>query len=204
VGSCVFRSLAERRGTHNESSLWCHPYVTSQGRLRHLNKAVRRRLLIPGVCANSQGSLCGIFADRAWQSLFRVRQFSPRPDNQSVQCTMLAYQRWRNTRLVWSANTISHPLGGSWPFTSVTTLRRTHINWYNSCWKFSWKSYINCIYIVYRFIYIHPYMRSRDSSVGMATGYSSKICYKKEILRSTVSNTGIYCSSDKFGTVYQV
>jgi hypothetical protein len=33
--------------------------------------------------------------------------------------------------------------------------------------------------------------------------YSSKIVYKKEILR-TVSNTSIYCSSDKVGTVYLV
>jgi hypothetical protein len=33
--------------------------------------------------------------------------------------------------------------------------------------------------------------------------YSSKIVDKKEILR-TVSNTGIYCSSDEVGTVYLV
>jgi hypothetical protein len=33
--------------------------------------------------------------------------------------------------------------------------------------------------------------------------YSSKIVDKKDILR-TVSNTGIYCSSDKVGTVYLV
>jgi hypothetical protein len=33
--------------------------------------------------------------------------------------------------------------------------------------------------------------------------YSSKIVDKKEILR-TVSNTGIYCSSDIVGTVYPV
>jgi predicted transport protein len=33
--------------------------------------------------------------------------------------------------------------------------------------------------------------------------YSSKIVDKKEILR-TVSNTGIYCSGDKVGTVYLV
>jgi hypothetical protein len=33
--------------------------------------------------------------------------------------------------------------------------------------------------------------------------YSCKIVDKKEILR-TVSNTGIYCSSDKVGTVYLV
>jgi hypothetical protein len=38
--------------------------------------------------------------------------------------------------------------------------------------------------------------RDRDISL-----YSSKIVDKKEILR-TVSNTGIYCSSDKVGTVY--
>jgi hypothetical protein len=31
--------------------------------------------------------------------------------------------------------------------------------------------------------------------------YSSKTVDKKEILR-TVSNTGIYCSSDRVGTVY--
>jgi hypothetical protein len=33
--------------------------------------------------------------------------------------------------------------------------------------------------------------------------YSSKIIDKKEILRA-ISNTGIYCSSDKVGTVYIV
>jgi hypothetical protein len=38
----------------------------------------------------------------------------------------------------------------------------------------------------------------RDRAVSL---YSSKIVDKKEILR-TVSNAGIYCSSDKVGTVY--
>ena len=37
----------------------------------------------------------------------------------------------------------------------------------------------------------------------MISLYSCKIVDKKEILRS-VSNAGIYCSSDKFGTVYPV
>jgi hypothetical protein len=32
-------------------------------------------------------------------------------------------------------------------------------------------------------------------------GFSSKIVDKKAVLR-TLSNTGIYCSSDKVGTVY--
>jgi hypothetical protein len=40
----------------------------------------------------------------------------------------------------------------------------------------------------------------RDRAISL---YSSKIVDKKEILR-TVSNTGIYCSSDKVGTVYLV
>jgi hypothetical protein len=40
----------------------------------------------------------------------------------------------------------------------------------------------------------------RDRAIAL---YSSKIVDKKEILR-TVSNTGIYCSSDKVGTVYLV
>jgi hypothetical protein len=40
----------------------------------------------------------------------------------------------------------------------------------------------------------------RDTAILL---YSSKTVNKKEILR-TVSNTGIYCSSDKVGTVYLV
>jgi predicted transport protein len=40
----------------------------------------------------------------------------------------------------------------------------------------------------------------RDMLISL---YSSKIVDKKEILRA-VSNTGIYCSSDKVGTVYLV
>jgi hypothetical protein len=38
----------------------------------------------------------------------------------------------------------------------------------------------------------------RDKAISL---YSSKTVDNKEILR-TVSNTGIYCSSDKVGTVY--
>jgi hypothetical protein len=38
----------------------------------------------------------------------------------------------------------------------------------------------------------------RDRAISLCT---SKIVYKKEILR-TVSNTGIYCSSDKVSAVY--
>jgi hypothetical protein len=40
----------------------------------------------------------------------------------------------------------------------------------------------------------------RDTDISL---YSFKIVDKKEILL-TVSNTGIYCSSDKVGTVYLV
>jgi hypothetical protein len=40
----------------------------------------------------------------------------------------------------------------------------------------------------------------RDRAISL---YCSKIVDKKEILR-TVSNTGIYCLSDKVGTVYIV
>jgi hypothetical protein len=52
---------------------------------------------------------------------------------------------------------------------------------------------------------VHIYMCSilngfRDRVILM---YSSKIIHKKEILR-TVSDAGIYCSSDKVGTVYLV
>jgi hypothetical protein len=52
---------------------------------------------------------------------------------------------------------------------------------------------------------MHMYMSPipngfRDRVISL---YSSKIVDKKEILR-TVSNTGIYCSSDKVGTVYIV
>jgi hypothetical protein len=40
----------------------------------------------------------------------------------------------------------------------------------------------------------------RDIAISL---YSPRSVDKKEILR-TVSNTGIYCSSDKVGTVYPV
>jgi hypothetical protein len=40
----------------------------------------------------------------------------------------------------------------------------------------------------------------RDRDISQ---YSSKIVDRKKILNA-VSNTGIYCSSDKVGTVYQV
>jgi hypothetical protein len=40
----------------------------------------------------------------------------------------------------------------------------------------------------------------RDRAISL---YSSKIVDKKEIF-CTVSNTGIYCSSDEVGTVYLV
>jgi hypothetical protein len=54
-------------------------------------------------------------------------------------------------------------------------------------------------------VYIYPYMCPipngfRDSFISL---YGSKIVDKKEILR-TVSNTGIYCSSEKVGIVYLV
>jgi hypothetical protein len=54
---------------------------------------------------------------------------------------------------------------------------------------------------VYIYIYMCPIpngFRDRDISL-----YNSKIVDKKEILR-TVSITGIYCSSDKVGTVYLI
>jgi hypothetical protein len=38
----------------------------------------------------------------------------------------------------------------------------------------------------------------RDTAISL---YSSKIFYKEEVLR-TVSNIGIYCSSDKVGKMY--
>jgi len=42
----------------------------------------------------------------------------------------------------------------------------------------------------------------RDRAIWM---YNRKIVDKKEILRvRTVSNTGIYCSSNRFGTVYNI
>jgi predicted transport protein len=51
------------------------------------------------------------------------------------------------------------------------------------------------------YMYMYPIPNSfRDRVISL---YSSEIVDKKEILR-TVSNTGIYCSSDKDGTVYLV
>jgi hypothetical protein len=51
------------------------------------------------------------------------------------------------------------------------------------------------------YMYVCPIPNGfRDRAISM---YSSKTVAKKEILR-TVSNTAIYCSSDKVGTVYIV
>jgi hypothetical protein len=51
------------------------------------------------------------------------------------------------------------------------------------------------------YMYMCPIPNSfRDRAISL---YSSKIVDEKEILR-TLSNTGIYCSSDKAGTVYLV
>jgi hypothetical protein len=49
-----------------------------------------------------------------------------------------------------------------------------------------------------KYMYMCPIPKGfRDEAISL---YSSKIVDKKEILR-TVSNTGIYCSSDSVGTV---
>jgi hypothetical protein len=78
-----------------------------------------------------------------------------------------------------------------------------------------WKDIANTIYMMFqeeRSIFweviisvMYMYMCSilnvfRDRIIPL---YSSKTVHKKEILR-TVSNTGIYCSSDKVGRVYLV
>jgi hypothetical protein len=52
---------------------------------------------------------------------------------------------------------------------------------------------------VYMYMCLIP-KGSRDRTISL---YSSKTVNKKEILLS-VSNTGIYCSSDKVGTVYLI
>jgi hypothetical protein len=52
-----------------------------------------------------------------------------------------------------------------------------------------------------RYMYTYPIPNGfRNRYISL---YSSKTVVKKEILR-TVSNTGIYCSSDKVSTVYLV
>jgi hypothetical protein len=57
------------------------------------------------------------------------------------------------------------------------------------------------VLVTYLYMYMCPIPNGFwDRAISL---YSSKIVDKKEILR-TVSNTGIYCSSDKLGTVYLV
>jgi hypothetical protein len=52
------------------------------------------------------------------------------------------------------------------------------------------KSVCVCTWVLFRTV----------SEIRATSLYNSKIVYKKEILRSA-SNTGIYCSCDKVGTV---
>jgi hypothetical protein len=64
-----------------------------------------------------------------------------------------------------------------------------------------WEVMVSVILSKKMYIYMCPIPNGfRDRAISL---YSSKIVDKKEILR-TVSNTGIYCSSDKVGTVYLV
>jgi hypothetical protein len=51
-------------------------------------------------------------------------------------------------------------------------------------------------------VYVHVSYSKRFQDTAISL-YSSKIVERKEILR-TVSNTSIYCSSDKVGAVYLV
>jgi hypothetical protein len=64
-----------------------------------------------------------------------------------------------------------------------------------------WETIVSVILSKKVYMYMCPFPKGfRDRAISL---YSSKIVDKKEILR-TVSNTGIYCSSDKVGTVYLV
>jgi hypothetical protein len=74
---------------------------------------------------------------------------------------------------------------------SVTRLYRVSQEERSVFWEVIVSVILKCIYACVLF---------RDRAISL---YSSKIVDNKEILR-TVSNTGIYCSSDKVGTVYLV
>jgi hypothetical protein len=64
-----------------------------------------------------------------------------------------------------------------------------------------WKATVSVILSKKLCMYVCPIPNGfRDRTISL---YSYKTVDKKEILR-TVSNTGIYCSSDKVGTVYLV
>jgi hypothetical protein len=64
-----------------------------------------------------------------------------------------------------------------------------------------WEVIVSVILSKKVYMYMCPIPnRVRGGAVSL---YSYRIVRKKEILRS-VSNTGIYCSSDKVGTVYLV
>jgi hypothetical protein len=57
--------------------------------------------------------------------------------------------------------------------------------------------------VINKNLYIDMYLIPNSFQDRTISLYSSKIVDKEEILR-TVSNTDIYCSSDKAGTVYVV
>jgi hypothetical protein len=64
-----------------------------------------------------------------------------------------------------------------------------------------WEVIVSVILSKKVYMYMCPIPNGfRDRAILL---YSSKIADQKEILR-TVSNTGIYCSSDKFSTDYLV
>jgi hypothetical protein len=67
--------------------------------------------------------------------------------------------------------------------------------------KIFWEVIVSVILSKEVYMYMCPIPNGfRDTAISL---YISKIVDKKEVLR-TVSNTGIYCSSDKVGTPYIV
>jgi hypothetical protein len=64
-----------------------------------------------------------------------------------------------------------------------------------------WEVIVSVILSKKAYMYMHPIPNGfHDRAISL---YSSKTIDNKEILH-TVSNTSIYCSSDKVGTVYVV
>jgi hypothetical protein len=92
-----------------------------------------------------------------------------------------------------------------WPyfkFRSLQTLATTDIHrMFLEERSIFWEVIVSAILSQKIYMYMCPTLKGfRDRAISL---YSSKIVAKKEILR-IFSNTGIYCPSDKVGTVYLV
>jgi hypothetical protein len=138
------------------------------------------RNIIPALCSG-----CSEFRYRFWHWLSWLRiSFSKPLQSNSVIVSQIRPRRF----LPYISQFITHPA-----FDAIQSVPGGRVNILGG----------HSIRHLSKKVYMHMCPIPNGFRDRIISPYSSKIVDKKDILR-TASNTGIYCSSDKVGTVYLV